>query len=52
MTGSGVITIFVYKELARNPEIGNIPSELCLMSGDWGGLGIPNLARMFLIKSY
>ena len=25
MTGSGVMTIFVYKGLTRNPEIGNTP---------------------------
>ena len=28
------------------------PSEFCPVSGDWGKLGIPNLARLFLIKSY
>ena len=28
------------------------PSEFCPISGDWGGLGIPNLARMSLIKCY
>ena len=27
-------------------------SEFCLISGDWGKLGIPNLARMPLIKCY
>ena len=25
MTGSGVISSFIYKDLSRNPEIGNIP---------------------------
>ena len=28
------------------------PSEFCPISGDWGELGIPNLARMSLIKRY
>ena len=28
------------------------PSEFCSMSGNWGELGIPNLAWMSLIKSY
>ena len=28
------------------------PSEFCPISGDWGELGIPNLARMSLIKWY
>ena len=28
------------------------PSEFCLISGDWGKLGIPNLARRFLMKCY
>ena len=52
MTGSGVITIFVYKGLTRNPEIGNIPSEFYPISGDWSELEIPNLAGMSLIKCY
>ena len=37
------------------PEIrkSKIPtSELCPISGDWGKLGIPNLARIALIKYY
>ena len=50
MTGSGVMTIFVNKGLTRNPEIP--PSEFYPISGDWDELGIPNLARMFLIKCY
>ena len=50
MAGSGVLTIFVYKGLTRSPEIGNKP--LCPISGDWGELRVPNLARMSLIKSY
>ena len=28
------------------------PSEICPMSGDWGELGIPNLARISLTKCY
>ena len=28
MTGSGVMTIFVYKELTRNPKIGNTPVSI------------------------
>ena len=28
------------------------PSEFCPISGDWGELWIPNLARMFLIECY
>ena len=28
------------------------PSEFCPISGDWGELEIPNLARMSLIKCY
>ena len=37
------------------PEIRKLeilPSEFCSISGDWVELGIPNLAQMFLIKSY
>ena len=28
------------------------PSKFCLISGDWGELWIPNLARKFLIECY
>ena len=52
MTGSGVMTIFVYKELIRNPEIGIPLSNFCSISVNCGQLGIPNLAQMSLIKSY
>ena len=34
----------------RESEI--LPSEFWPVSGDWGELGIPNLARMCLIESY
>ena len=51
ITGSGVITIFFYKGLTRNPEIGNTPvwvlPNICRPK-----LGIPNLARMSLMKCY
>ena len=33
ITGSGVMTIFVYKGLTRNPEIGNTSSEFCPIPG-------------------
>ena len=52
ITGSGVTTISFYKGLIRNPEIGNTPSDFCPISGDWDDLGIPNLARMSLMKCY
>ena len=48
MAGSGVIKTFLSK--GRKSEISL--SEFCLISGDWEELGIPNLARMFLIKGY
>ena len=51
MTGSGVMTIFVYKGLTGTAEIRNTPSLFCPISGDWGKLGIPNLARMSVIKN-
>ena len=35
MTGSGVMTIFFYKGLTRNPEIGNTP--VCIL---------PNISRL------
>ena len=52
ITGSGIMKIFVYKGLTRNPEIRNPPSEFCTISGDWGELWIPNFARMSLIEFY
>ena len=39
------MTIFFYKGLTRNPEIGN-------KWGEWADLWIPNLARMSLIECY
>ena len=52
ITGSGVMTIFFYKGLTRNPEIGYIPVWVLPISGDRRELGIPNLARMFQTKCY
>ena len=52
MTVSGVMTIFVCTGLTRNPKIGNTPSEFCPTYGDWSELGIPNYARICLIKCY
>ena len=50
ITGSGIITIFFCKELARNPEIGNTP--VWVLPKIWRQVWIPNLARMFLIECY
>ena len=44
VSGSGVMTIFVYQGLARNPEIGNNPLKVFLIAAYWGELGMPNLA--------
>ena len=49
---SGVMTIFFYKGLIRNSEIGNTPSEFCPISGDWNELEIRNLARLSLVRCY
>ena len=46
------MTIFFYKELTRNPDIGNTPSEFCRISEDWGELGLSHLARMSVMKYY
>ena len=50
IAGSRVMTIFLYKGLNRNPEIGNTPVWVLPIIWKPGELGIPNLARMFLIK--
>ena len=50
ITGSEIMTIFFHKGLTRSLAIGN--TEFCQISGDWGNLGIPNLAVMSLIKCY
>ena len=52
ITGSGVITTYFYKGLARYPEIGNTLSKFFPISGDYGELGIPNLPLLFVIKCY
>ena len=59
VTSSGVMTIYFYKGLTRNPEIRNTPvwvlpntGDWGELGGDWGKLGIPNLAQMSLIKLY
>ena len=46
------MAIFFYKGLTRNPKIEIPPSEFFPISGDWGKLWIPNLARMSPIKYY
>ena len=40
--------IFFYKGLARNPEFGNVPSEFCLISGDWDKFGADVSNEMLL----
>ena len=51
ITGHGIKTIFFYKGLTRNWEIGNNPA-FCPISGDWGKLWILNLARISPIDCY
>ena len=52
ITGSGVMTIFFYKGLTKNPEIGN--TFAWVLPNIWrvDELGIRNLARLFLMKCY
>ena len=45
------MTIFVYKGLAKNQEIGNTP-EFCPIPDDSSRLGTPNLPQMTLIIIY
>ena len=52
ITGSGVVTIFFYKGLIRNPEMGNSPIYVLPNSFRPGEVGIPNLARMSLMKCH
>ena len=50
-----VLELWHFSFIRDWPEIwkSEIPhSEFCPISGDWGKLGIPNLAQMSLIKSY
>ena len=51
ITRSGVMKIYFYKGLTRNPEIRNTPTWN-LRPGDWGELGMPDLAWMSLMKCY
>ena len=50
ITGSRVMTIFIYNGLIGNLEIPL--SEFFPISKDWRKLGILNLARIFLMKCY
>ena len=50
ITGSKVMTIFIYNGLIGNLEIPL--SEFFPISKDWRKLGILNLARIFLMKCY
>ena len=43
---------FFYKGVTTNLETGNTPVWICPISGDWGMLVVPNLARRFLMKCY
>ena len=52
ITGSRVMTFFLYKWLTRNPEIRNTLAWVLLNIADWGKLDISNLARMSLLKCY
>ena len=52
ITGSGIMTIFFYKGLSRNLEIGNTPSDFCPISGDWGKLWIQNLVQVYPVEYY
>ena len=52
INGSGVTTTSFYKELPKIQKWEIHLSEFFPISGDWDELGIPNLARMSLIKCY
>ena len=50
-----VLELWQFSFIRDWPEIQKLEiplSEFCPISEDWGKLGIPNLARMFLIKCY
>ena len=49
---SGVMTIFFYEGLNKNPDIRNTPSEFCQMSGDWRNFMVLNLAQISLMRCY
>ena len=50
ITGSGIMTIFFYKGLTRNPEIGNTP--VWALPNIWRLGRVMDLARMSLIEYY
>ena len=52
ITGSGIMTIFFIRDWPEIRKSEIPPSEFCPISGDWGKLWIPNLARMSPIKYY
>ena len=52
ITGSRIMTIFFYKGLIRNLEIGNTSVWFCPISADWGELWIPNVTQISLIACY
>ena len=51
-SGSGVITIFFYKDWPEIRKSEIPPSEVWPISEDWDELWIPNSAQIFLIKYY
>ena len=54
-TSSLVLELWQFSFIRDWPEIRKSeipPSEFCPISGDWGELWIPNLARMSLIECY
>ena len=52
INGSRVTTTYFYEGLPKIQKWEIHPSEFRPISGDWDELGIPNLARMSLIKFY
>ena len=55
LISSVVLELWQFSFIKDWPEIRKsdiLPSEICPISGDWGKLRIPNLARMSLINPY
>ena len=52
ITGSRVMTIFLYIVFTRDPETGNTPVWVCPISGEWVELEISHLAQISLMKCY
>ena len=52
VTGHSLISSLVLRYWTEIREVDIPPPEFCLISGDWGELGIRNLARLSLIKCY